>query len=1468
MFIVGGFVFLLLSVVLTLSLPSVQTKIAQELTSSLNTKFLTNFKIDKVAIYINGTIAIKGVYVEDHRGDTLMYARSLGTSANSFQKLSSGIFDFDGFTVSDVDFNIVKYKGDEMDALSVLLNSLKPEVANKEKKVFKAFIEELAIENARFLYHDQNKENSSPFFLDSIAIQAKKFNVVGEFLDVQIKALTFQTAKKAFDVDQLSGDFSYDPCQLSFMDFKVKSNQNTLEGSLSLDYEKGGLNDFFNAVSLDVSLREAHILPTSLNQDLDFFPNKEPFKISLRAQGFMNALELNNIFINHPIIAYNGSVVLEHFFDRTVPQKLTASVDRLLTDIENYSRGSLKPPKWVKSIESLGQINTEGKVRLEEQTLFVTTTSTSTLGTLSTDANIGLGVFNTSYPNHEFKANIKLSNLALSDLVTIQSPWTTSGKLKVEGKIEKAVDIFLKWEGSGFEFSNPSHTLDRIQFEGSFENSILKNALISEAASLKFKSDGRLDFTKESSDYSFAINLIHADLVALGWDLGGGKAITKGIVLADFNGPNIDQLTGAIKLSSLEFENKDLRYEFNPVSIQQTIKDDLTELTIENTDFVQAKVKGNYRLSQIPPLFQNAFQEVYSFLPPAFPEPNQLIDFNVQLSNKILVALYPELSIDKNLLFKGEINAEKGKSKLSLNLPFLSFEDYSFENLVVNLDTQNPLYNTYLSFDQFKNSKYSLEKMDLISTSFKDTLFFRSEFNGGKTDQFELNFYHARDQKGVSHFGLKKSKVVHKGKTWELNPLNTLNQKISLDPKSKKVSVSGLHFKSLDQTIDVSGHYLNEKNTVLNLALKNIVLDDLLPEIPSFKVAGKTDLNLKYQRSKEDNSLTLSSYIKALNLNDLAMGDLKMDIKGNSEVNSYNIAMDLQKDSNSVLKGRGSMLGLTQPTLDIDFTLSDLNLAFLSPLGKEAVSDIRGLVSGDINLWGAINALQHSGQLNLQQGGISIPYLNVDFDFDTTAVSLYNQVFDFGSLKITDTKEKTTGNLRAKITHNNFGDWGTDLTINSERILVLNKPQEEEVVFFGTGYLDGSVDLSGPMNNLAIVVDGATERGTSIKIPWSEDYGISDTSFITFIDKSNSKNPVDLEDDQALTQIKGLEMTFDLDVNTNAAIEIVVDQETGSYLDGRGSGNLLMEINTNGKFNMWGDFITFGGIYNFKNLSVIDKKFMVRPGGTIVWEGDPLSAQMNLDAVYEVPGGANPALLLDNPNFNKKIPTEVVIRLQGNLLKPDNPIFEIDFPNTSNTVVSEINYRLADPQRSQLQALSLLSQGIFISNVGVSMQGITNNLYQKASDIFSSLIGDESDKLKVGVDFLQGDRSNTLDVRTEDRLGLTLFTQISDRILINGKIGVPVGGVEETLIVGNVQIDFILNEEGSLKAKVFNKENEFRYLTDELGYTQGVGFSYDVDFNTFRDLINKITQREQKKKTTVINTDPFKQTGINFINKN
>ena len=521
--------------------------------------------------------------------------------------------------------------------------------------------------------------------------------------------------------------------------------------------------------------------------------------------------------------------------------------------------------------------------------------------------------------------------------------------------------------------------------------------------------------------------------------------------------------------------------------------------------------------------------------------------------------------------------------------------------------------------------------------------------------------------------------------------------------------------------------------------------------------------------------------------------------------------------------------------------LNDFNFSFIDQIGGNILSEIDGFASGNINIWGNFDNIHHNGNLILNNSKFSVPYLNVDYILNNQSeINLYNQVFELLDVNITDKAYKTKANVIGKISHSDFKEWELDVNFNSDKLFVLNKKYSSDEYYYGVGFIDGSINLKGPAKDLLIKVEAKTQEGTQINIPRSQNFNLESFSFIEFIDKKSINDVSNLSINETYINNKGLDISIDLEIDNNADIEITIDTENGSYLSGKGLGNLLMEIDTDGKFNIYGDFSTTEGIYNFKNLGVIDKKFNVKSGGTIVWDGDPLQAQMDIEATYEVPGGSNPALLLDNPNFNKKIPTVVQINLKGDLVKPDNPYFEIFFPNTSSTVTSEINYKLIDQEVRQLQAISLLSQGVFINEVSVSIEGLTNNIYEKVSDVFSEILGGNQGPLKVGLNYLQGDKSKILDIKTEDRFGVTLSTKISDKILFNGKIGVPIGGIEETLIIGDVQIEFLLNEDGTLKAKVFNRENEFRYIGDELGYTQGIGISYQVDFESFRELVAKL----------------------------
>ena len=645
----------------------------------------------------------------------------------------------------------------------------------------------------------------------------------------------------------------------------------------------------------------------------------------------------------------------------------------------------------------------------------------------------------------------------------------------------------------------------------------------------------------------------------------------------------------------------------------------------------------------------------------------------------------------------------------------------------------------------------------------------------------------------------------------------------------------------LGDGLSLSGYYKNNDDLDLEIQASNLTVSNFF-EINKNPIKGIISSTIRLDRDSENRTFDFNSNIKDLNIKNYNLGEINLKFFGNTDYNSYTVNLNLSENGKNYIKGEGTVIAISdKPNLDIDMIIDDLDISFIEKIGLNTMTDISSKVSGELNLWGSFDKIQHNGKLFLNNSSFFIPYLNIEYFLsENSELTLYNQNFELNNTSLTTNDSELITSLEGKIFHNDYKNWNLDLDFKSDRLYILNKEFTENESFYGKAFIGGEIQIKGPTNKVSINIDGETRSGTSVVIPKSNNYLIEDFSFIKFSDLNLYSDNLFQSKTSKLESTKTLDLTMNLEINNSAEVEITIDQDTGSFIRGKGDGDLFMEIDSDGKFNMYGDFTTKEGIYNFRNLALIDKRFQLKEGGSIIWDGEPLGAQMNIQATYEVPGGANPALLLDNPNFNKKIPTDVEIKLTGDLTKPDSPDFEIFFPNTSSTVTSEINYKLSDPEVRQLQAISLLTQGIFINEVSVSIEGVTNNIYEKVSEVFSDILGGSQGPLEVGLNYLQGDKSDILDIKTEDRFGVTLSTKISDKILFNGKIGVPIGGIEETLIIGDVQIDFILNEDGSLKAKVFNKENEFRYIGDELGYTQGVGLSYQVDFQTFRDLLSKI----------------------------
>lgn len=1448
---------------IVLSSPFVQTKIINTYTKNFKEITQQNISLDKIAIRWNGDLEFSNLFVEDHHGDTLLFIGSLQSALKDYKKLRNFDFQLSAINAEKVVFNLTQYPNDSTHSLKILLDKLN---SNRSAKETLLTVETLSVSDSDFRFRNLSENASSTFHSHNLNIEANELKFYDKTLELELNSLNGDILKPLNQRLAFSGKLLYSPGKFSIDNALIQSGENSLKGHVIILGKEELFSNFLEEGTVDILINEGQF------DGMVLFPEKEYIKswgitqFKGHLEGSLKQLQFNELHLANAFANFNGKLEVIDIL-KPAEAQWKIDIDNAFIHPKGFSEKGL--PNELKRFFNPNKLNLSGQIRTEKSNILANVKTENPWGTI-----IAQG----SFPNPLIKnngkvqafLNARVDSLSLSVGNEQFSNWKWGGNLRLTALVSPKKVSNLQWNFEDTYIKNPALNIAGIHISGLFEDRLIKNTLNIDSPKIRLKSDMRFDFNSESPQYTMAANIEHLDLNTLGIKIGSQRKDFNAIVLAEVKGQSLDDLEGEIKLSQVRITNDIETILLNPISLSQRKQEGLTRIEIINTDCIEGTASGSFKTSELKTLLQNTLHHAYPFLPAVKPQPNQQLTVYFKVNKKLLKALYPDLGIDGNITLKGRITDDLKRSSLSLDAPFLRWEDAQLQDVHLQIDTNNPLYSTFLSVENVLFKKYKGKSLNLISAQLKDTLFFRSEFMAnGNESPYELNFYHTLEKNGNSHFGLKRSSLLLGSDEWVLNPNNAANQKISYIKNNQQWKVRELSAISKNQFIKFSGEYLDAAHFKIDAEVLNVTLQNILPQNPTFNQNGVLNFKAAILRSDAENSLNVSTEIKKWKINNQEMGDFNLTAKGNTQLNTYNLQMSLEDKQHKSMSGFGVWQGSESPTVNVDFSFNAFDTAFLSPLGKETIQNIRGKISGAFNLWGPLSNLKHNGMLSVSQGGFAIPYLNIDYQLNDTNVQLYNQKFNMRNVVLTETAKRTQTQLNGYFEHKNFSNWITDLTFTSNRMLLLNTEQKPESLFYGTGFLDGSVRLEGPFKNLKIDVVGGTDQGTSIKIPWSEDYGLTDTSFITFIEKNNRTKQKNKTDELQIKEIRGLEMNFELDVTPEARIEIVIDQETGSFLNGRGAGNLLMEINTNGKFNMWGDFITFDGIYNFKNLGVIDKKFNLKPGGTIVWEGNPLEAQMNLEAVYNVPGGANPALLLDNPNFNKNIPTEVLIRLQGNLLKPDNPVFEINFPNTSGVVASEINYRLADPQRSQLQAISLLSQGIFINEVSVSMQGITNNLYQKASDIITNLIGEENDKLKVGIDYLQGDKSALLDIATEDRLGFTLSTQISDRILLNGKIGVPVGGLEQTLIVGNVQIDFILNEEGSLRAKVFNKENEFRYIGDELGYTQGLGLTYQVDFNTFKELVRKIININKTKQKI---TEQYKletdEELIQFVNKN
>lgn len=1457
-----GLILLLLVLAIALSLPIVQTKIADYVTEQINNDYKTDIKVDQVAITIFGGVKLKKVIIRDHHKDTLIYADRIKTNILDFKQMVDGDLHFGVIRLDGLVFNLKQYKGEKetnLDHFIAAFDSGKPST-----KKFLMTAEHAYFTNGRFLLIDENRQSPKDVDFSKIESEIKNFKIHGPEVTMKIVKMAMLDHRGLF-VENLSADFTYTKTNIRLEKLDLETEESFMKGQVILKYDRKDFSDFNNKVKFDIEVDSARLATNDIRYFYKELGKNKKFNLKASIKGTLNDLTATNLRLidnyNSQII---GNVNFKNLFGKENQffymngnfSKVSSTYDNLVGLLPNVLGKKLPT-----SLKKLGQFVLNGRAEITAKSIDTDFYLRTILGNIKSNL-IMTDIDNID--NATYVGNIILEDFDIGSFLDRKDIRKVSLNVDVDGKgfTEKYLDT--KFSGDIFKLHYNNYTYTKVIVDGSFKKPFFKGKVYVNDPNLFMDFDGSVNFSKKEYLYDFHTKVDYANLSKLNF-VKDSVSIFKGDVVMNISGNSLDNMQGDIFINETSYQNSKDTYLFDDFTISSSFDDQrIRTITIDSPDIIDGKIVGKFQFGELRKMAENSLGSLYANYHPNKIKKGQFLRFNFTIYNKVVEIFYPGINIAENTNFRGSIHSDNDDFKFNFSSPKITAFDNSFDNIKIDIDNKNPLFNTYIAIDSIKTKQYKISDFNTINITKNDTLFVRSEFKGGNEaqDYYNLNLYHTISKDKQSVVGIQKSEMKFKDYLWYLNESDTDDNKVIFDKALKNFTIDHIVMSHEQQKIELDGLLKGKNFKDLKLSFTEIELDKVLPTLDKFAIAGNLNGIINF---KENNSVyqpTSTLKIDNLSINAITLGTMNLNITGDDNLQKFYLDSSIENENVEAFAARGDISIINKKTnLDLDLNFDGFNLGVLGSIGVGVLSNVRGFASGRSNINGDLQNLDINGRLFVKDAGMGIPYLNVDYGIENGAiVDVARDRFIFRNITLKDTKYATEGRLNGTIGHTNFGDWKLDLTIDSERLLALDTQDSEDAAYFGTAFINGSASISGPTDGLFIKVNAKSEKGTVVKIPINDAAATGENNYIHFL-TANEKFNIKKGIVERVRDYHGLELEFDFDITPDAEVEVILDRNSGHGMKGKGFGSLLFKINTLGKFNMWGDFQAYEGTYNFRYGGLINKKFDVKKGGSITWEGDPMRAVLNLEAVYKT--SANPAVLLDNASLNKKVPVEVVIGLKGNLTSPE-PDFDINFPTVSSILKSEIQTKLDDKDIRQKQALILLSTGGFLSVEGVNQTTLTNNLYEKFSDIFGDIFKDDDGKITVGVDLVAADR--TPGTEADGRFGVTVSSKVSDRITINGKLGVPVGGINESAVVGDVEVQYRVNEDGTMNLRVFNKENDITYIGEGIGYTQGIGISYEVDFDTFSELIERVFKKKIAVEQKADDEIPDSQMTPDYIN--
>lgn len=1473
------FVSIYVMLFLILSIPKIQNKIKNIGEEELSKLLHTEAYIGSISISPFNKVVLYDVLVTDQLRDTLLNVDKLGAGISIYNLIIKQKLVFTYAEIIGLDGHINKPTPDAPTNLQFIIDALSPKDKKNPPAKFDIKIYNVVLRKCNIKYDVLSEDKINGKFdknhisINNLTADISLPKLKNEDFGIIIKRLALQE-KSGFKLNGLTADaiITNNKIEVSNLQIELPHSAITPE-KIVLEFNSlKTLGKELTEIPLNFSIANSYITPIDLAGFVPALGNfTEPIQLTLSTRGTLKEFVISvlNVSTSNQLLSLNVSGTLYNLDNKELLEchiphiDVTANAPKIANLTAQLAHLS---PKIEKIIANCGNVRFDGSIKGSvHKANFVGALSTA-LGVVNLNGNL---IQNQEKKHRQFEGKVSTNGFQLGTLISKTDLLQEAAfdiilnATQSHGKLAAKVDGDIKYfDFKGYRYSNviANVDVDRSQCEGSVTiNDKNVNLDIKGLASLEGK-NSKFYLTINASD----INLANLNIY--------GKYPDNNLsflIDASFIGNNIDNADGTLSISDIKFvdtHNKGVNLnhffiEAHNNSVPQTI-------TL-NSDVLNGSISGEYDFKCLVPALKEI---VANALPALFPDikehehreneiPNNFnFNFTIVENNQLTEFFNAPVRVIYPINLHGFINESSHLFNLNLNAPYIQQKNKLIENssVIINIDQPNNIFefNAHTLLPSKKgnialaiNAGAAGNRLDTDISWQVDR---SRDFHGALNLSTLLN-RDAETNEIAALVDINNTELVFNDTVWNVNPAK-------INVSKTKIEVSDFNVNCEDQFVKINGTASHNSDDKICVELQDINLNYVFETLEisnvTFGGRGTGKFYASEVFTKTPKLATPGLHVIDFSYNNAVLGIA--DIESHWDVDTKGIAINADiKHANGYASQVNGAIYPIADSIYLDFYAHKLDIGFLKPFLANITSDIQGTASGHLTLFGSLKNIDLKGAALAEDLKIKIDFTNTYYT-TTDSVKLQPGEISFKNITLKD-KFGNSAKMTGMVKHSYFREASFDFAItNANNLLCFDITPKINPKWYGSIFGNGSVFIIGEPGVVNIDVNMATAANSKFSFVLSDSRAASDYKFITIVDRNKSKND-DLKNDsipdfvnkfkeKQIAQVgtpSRVNLNIQVEATPLAQLNLIMDPVGGDKIKAVGNGNLRLTYNSiDDEMRMFGNYKLDKGNYNFTLQDIIIKDFTIREGSTIGFNGDPMSANLDIAAIYAINANLtdlDESFAQDKDLNRTNVPVHALLNVKGDIKQPTIS-FDLELPTLTQDAYRKVKSIISTEDMMNRQIIYLLALNRFYTPEYMGSSANKNNeLASVASSTISSqlssMLGQLSENWSISPNF-RTDKGDFSDMEVE----LALSSQLlNNRLLLNGNFGYRDNklNASNTNFIGDFDIEYLLTKSGNFRLKAYNHYNDQNYYIKSALTTQGVGIVIKHDFDRLFDFLRK-----------------------------